>query len=233
MKTRARSNKKKYGPNIVRAWFDTVFQYVLGRLESERGHLLRRNWTFRFYKQALEYMACILEHMPATTSANLEQFASFFPEVNDLLVEHDRRLGALNAACVSFHEAIIHDPRFREVFADVETQAAAEFGVEFSSHFGAFSNREDFAGILAEHLVNNVGDLPNYYATARLWNKFRDRFAPVMASPELEACREETEICGRDLLEAGDRLTDMLKTVRADLSLEFDVPFATETASAL
>ncbi len=232
MKTRTRSNKKKYGPNIVRAWFDTVFQYVLGRLESERGYLLRRNWSYRFYKRSLDRVASLGEHMPVSARANLEQFSFFFPEVNDLLEEHDRKVSELTAACASFHDMIVRDPCFQEAFADIETEARAEFEVEFSSHFGAFSNRDDFAGVLAEYLVNNIGNLPGYYATARLWNRFRDRFAPVMASPPLESQRFETEDRGRQLLEAIEKLMETFKTIRSELSLEFDVPYATETTCA-
>jgi hypothetical protein len=233
MKTRQRSNSKKYGPNIVRAWFDTVFQYVLARLESERGYLERRNWSYRFYKQALDYVVSLGEHMPASARANLEQFSMFFPEVNDLLEEHDRKVADLTLACASFHEAIVRDSRFREVFAGVETESQVEFGVDFGSHFGAFSTRGDFASILAEHMVNNLAALPSFHATSRLWNRFRDRFVPVAASPELEPYRLASEICGRELLEAGDKLNHKFKAIRSDLSLEFDVPFATETASAL
>jgi hypothetical protein len=230
MKTR---NKKKYGPNIVRAWFDTVFQYVLGRLASERGYLVRRNWTYRFYKRTLDYIESLGDHMPMGARANFEQFASFFPEAGDLLEVHDRKVGELIVSCARFHDAILCDSRFREIFAAVETEAQAEFGVEFSSHFGAFSDRSDFAGVLAEHLVNNLGELPSFYATSRLWNRFRDRFAPAMASPELVAHRLDAENIGQELLDASDKLTATLKTIRSDLSLEFDVPPAIETASTL
>jgi hypothetical protein len=233
MRTRPRNNQKKYGPNIVRAWFDTVFQYVLGRLASQRGYLLRRNWTFRFYNRRLEYIATLGDHMPMSARENLEQFASFFPEVSDFLEAHDRKVGDLTAACATFHEAILRDPRFQEVFDGIERDAPAEFGAEFSSNFGALSDRADFAGALAEYLVDNFADLPGYYATSRLWNRFRDRFVPVMASPEIESRRLETEETGRDLLEASEKLIGLLKAKRSELSLEFDVPYATETTSAL
>jgi len=233
MKTRQRNNRKKYGPNIVRAWFDTVFQYVLGRLASERGYLVRRNWTYRFYNQALEYITTLGDHMPTSARENLEQFVFFFPKVNDLLEDHDRKVGELTAACAAFHQAIVRDPRFQAAFAGIETEARAEYGAEFSSHFGAFSDSSDFAGILAEYLVNNLGDLPSYYATSRLWNRFRDRFAEAMASPDIERHRLETEKIGQELLNASDNLIGTFKAIRSDLSLELDVPFATETASAL
>jgi hypothetical protein len=54
-----------------------------------------------------------------------------------------------------------------------------------------------------------------------------------MASPEIESRRLETEETGRDLLEASEKLIGLLKAKRSELSLEFDVPYATETTSAL
>jgi hypothetical protein len=232
MRSRARSNKKKYGPNIVRAWFATIFQYVLGRLESERGYLLRRNWTFRYYNRSLEYVASLDEHMPAIERANLEQFRSFFPEVNGLIEEHDNRVDELSAACASFHDAILRDGSFQQVLARIETEAQHEFGVDFSTHFGAVSNRADFAAVLAEYLVNNLEDLPSYYATSRLWNRFRERFIPVMASHEIESRRVETESRGRALLEIADKVIEVYKAIRFDLSADLDVPVAEPTSAA-
>jgi hypothetical protein len=53
------SGKPAYGPNIVRAWFDTVLRQVLSGLQSEQDFPGRRNWTFRHNTQALEYIASI------------------------------------------------------------------------------------------------------------------------------------------------------------------------------
>jgi hypothetical protein len=118
------------------------------------------------------------------------------------------------------------------VFDSVEADAPTTLGTEFSSHFGAYSAREDFAGILAEYLVNNISNLPDHYSTSRLWNTFCDRFIPVVAMPELAPCRQATESAGQDLFDIVARLTRELKQTRSELSLEFDVPFVAEITSA-
>ena len=232
MKTSRQTNRKKYGPNIVRAWFDTFFQYALERLASERTLLVDRKWTFRFYNRSLEYIATLGEHMPLSARENLEQFLSFYPAVEGLLAAHDRGVGRLLEACTTFHDAIIRDPRFQEVFESVAAEAPAALGADFSSHFGALSGMADFAGIIAEYLVNNFGDLPSYYATSRLWNRYRDRFAEAIASAEMEPFRLNTQAAGRELVETIDRLVDNLKLIRSELSLKFDVPLAPEITSA-
>ena len=73
----ARKKKAPYGPNIVRAWFDTVFRFALKGLDSERGFLARKNWTYRFQPPSLEYLGPVREHLPGAWD-NLEQFVFFF-----------------------------------------------------------------------------------------------------------------------------------------------------------
>lgn len=233
MKTTTQYNSRKktpYGPNIVRAWFDTVFHYALQGLEMESSFMAQRNWTFRFKRQTLEYIAPIAEHVSARD--NLEQFLSFFAGVKALVAEHDRGVQHLLETCSDFHAAIVKSPSFWRVFDSVEVEAPTALGSEFSDHFGAYSAREDFAGILAEYLVNNIENLPDHYSTSRLWNTFRDRFRHVVDMPELVPYRQATEAAGRDLLGVVNRLTRKLKQVRSELSLEFDAPFVAEITSA-
>src|SRR5713101_8242128 len=65
MKAITRSRKKPpYGPNIVRAWFDTVIQPALRGLETEQSFLERKNWTFRFHPLSLEFIGPLREHLP-------------------------------------------------------------------------------------------------------------------------------------------------------------------------
>jgi hypothetical protein len=232
MKTTQHNSRKKppYGPNIVRAWFDTVFHYALRGLDMEWRFMAQRNWTFRFNRHTLEYIAPIAEHVPARD--NLEQFLSFFAGVKSLVGEHDHEVGRLLVTCSAFHTAIVKSPNFRRTFESVEVEAPTTLGSEFSSHFGAYGATEDFAGILAEYLVNNVANLPSHYSTSRLWNTFRDRFIPLVDVPELAAYHQATEASGRDLIVAVDRLTSELKQTRSELSLEFDAPFVAEITSA-
>lgn len=230
-KQSTRRKKKPYGPNIVRAWFDTVFYYSLAGLERERGFLVRRNWTFRFRDATLEYLGPLAAHLPTAARENLEQFVSFFPEASARITDHDGAERQLEQNCRTYFEAILNHPHFRAVFESVGTEAPQALGREFSSHFGAYSSDTDFMGILAEYLVNNVETLPSHYSTAELWNHYRDRFLPVVLTPELAPFRETTTQAGQALLKAVEDLTSSLKSIRSELSLEFDVPYVAELNS--
>jgi hypothetical protein len=233
MKTTPRisGRKEPYGPNIVRAWFDTVFQYALRGLESERSFLTRRNWTFRFHTRTLEYLGPLVEYLPAGARENLEQFVSFFPKVGEKISEHDICEHQLEESCRAYFAAILDNGDFRKTFESIASEAPQALGREFSSHFGAYSSDADFMGILAEYLINNVETLPSYYSTAELWNRYRDRFPPLVSEPALASFREATEREGRAVLQAVDGLTSLLKETRSALSLRFDVPYVAELNS--
>lgn len=233
MKTRPRTNGKKvpYGPNIVRAWFDTVFQYALRGLEGERNFLARRDWTFRVRNRCLEYLNPLTEHLPGGARDNLEQFVSFFPQASAKIAHHDACQQRLEENCRAYLSAILQDAGFRKAFERTAAEAPEELGKDFDSYFGAYSSHEDFMEILAEYLINNVEGLPGYYSTADLWNRYRDRFVAVISTSGLASYREMTEQSGRAMMEAVDDATSFLKVTRSELSLRFDLPLVTETRS--
>jgi hypothetical protein len=53
-----------------------------------------------------------------------------------------------------------------------------------------------------------------------------------MASHELESRRRETESRGRALLEIADKVIEVYKTIRFNLSADLDVPVAEPTSAA-
>jgi hypothetical protein len=233
MQTKQRTSRKKkpYGPNIVRAWFDTVFHYALRGLEIERGFLVKGNWTFRFGKQALEYLGPVDAHLPAAARENMEQFVSFFPEVSAGIETHDDCERQLEGSCRAYLEAIVEDLHFRETFKRVASKAPQAFGREFKDHFGAYREEKDYMGLLAEYLINGVETLPSHYTTAELWNRYHEQFVVAVSTPELARFRDAVQRSGEAMLQAVDELTSLLKGTRANLSLEFDVPYVAELSN--
>jgi hypothetical protein len=231
MKAIRDAKKAPYGPNIVRAWFDTVFQHALRGLENERGFLTRRNWTFRFRSSTFEHLGVVLDLVPSAAKVNLLQFESFFPGVAEAMDRHDGHVGRLLRDCRALYKAIIDNKNFRDILASVEVEAPQRLGREFQSYFGAYSSESDFMSIIAEYLINNIEDLPTVYATAELWNHYRPRFAAAITTPALKPLQEETIVSGQLLLESVENLISQLETTRSELSLRFDVPIVEGVSS--
>jgi hypothetical protein len=226
-----RTGKRPYGPNIVRAWFDTVFHYILSGLETERGFLCHRNWTFRHHNRTLEYIAPVPKYVPVAAVENLEQFISFFPHAGMLINRHDTCVERLQESCASYADAIVRNTDFLAAFKLAERESPKVLKRDFGANFGAYSSEEDFKKILAEHLVNNIDSLFSYYATAALWKHFGQTFAGAVKGRKLSLLCEAVDRAGCDLIEAGDELAGSMKKIRSELSLEFDVPFVAELTS--
>lgn len=197
-------------------------------MESERGFLTKRNWTFRFHTVTLEYLGPLAEHLPVEARENLEQFVFFFPKVEAKISRHDACEHQLEEDCRAYFAAILQSVAFKEVFASVAAESPHVLGREFNSFFGAYSSPADFKGSLAEYLINNVECLPSRYSAAELWNRYRDRFLPVVDGPDLGHLRVAVERAGRSMLGAADELISLLKETRSELSLRFDVAYVAE-----
>lgn len=73
---------------------------------------------------------------------------------------------------------------------------------------------------------------PHYYATAELWNHFRDAFVSAADNEDLAPLREGAELVGRNLKAESEELIAMMKRIRSELSLEFDVPVVAELSTS-
>jgi len=128
------SRTKGQGPNIIRAWFDTVFHYSLQGLATERDFLSHKNWTYRFKRRRLEYIGRMAEHLPFRAAENLEQFLSLYPKAGELIGTHDGAAQDLLDACAAFHGAIVQSRSFRGAFEEVKLECPSVLGVELRSY---------------------------------------------------------------------------------------------------
>lgn len=228
---KSRSKRRSpYGPNIVRAWFDTVFQPLLRGLEMERGVLARKNWTWEFWRPSLRSLAPVREHVSAEAWDNLEQLLSFHPELTPPIDEHDRRVQELFESCQAFHYALVSSPELRNLWKQIAEECPRTVGGEPRNHFGAYSTDEEFIAVLADYVVNNVSQQPAHYATSKLWNHYRERLTALRELPGIRPYEERTTSAGEKLAQAVEALLAVLRKTRSDLSIAYDLPFVAETA---
>lgn len=225
-----RLRKPPYGPNIVRAWFDTVFHPMLSGLENEISFLDRRNWTFRQDSEMLGHIAPVVGYV-GRARENLEQFVSFFSDVEMLTSRHDELVACLSDSCLLYFNAVLENEQFLRAYENARADALKVLKRDFHEFFGSYSTEDEFKRILAEYIVNNLGSLPHYYATAQLWNYFRDAFVSATGTQGLASHREATEQAGRKLEAASENLIAAMKTIRSELSLRFDLPVVAELST--
>ncbi|MEK7406969.1 MAG: hypothetical protein AAB225_17990 [Acidobacteriota bacterium] len=221
------ATRSDIGPNIVRAWFDSVINPLLRALERERELLKEGNWTWRFRPSALEWVRPAQAYLAPDARDNLKHFVVLNPFVKVVMGRHDQKVPLLMEACQRYHQAVSADESFRRLYRKATSpQSLAEMGVErLSDLFGAYPSVDHLA-LLAQYVVNNTGELPAHYTPAQLWNRHRGEFLAVRQRPKVRLYYGSATSTGQALLREVNRLVALLERRRLHLSLEHDQPYA-------
>jgi hypothetical protein len=211
------------GPQIVRAWFDTVINPLLSWLGREQELLAAKNWTWRFKPAGLE----AVRHLSAYVDArpNWEQFEQLHPQVGRIAEIHDRKVDALAQECGRFHRALVANAAYLELFSRITSpESLRELGQDRQDVFGAYPE-SDWPALIAEYVINGTRELPSYYTTARLWNRHREQLLELLDRQPLRGHREAVTKTGEELRRTTGELSLVLQSIRLELSLTHDVPY--------
>jgi hypothetical protein len=216
---------KTVGPNIVRAWFDTVINPLLYGLDTERALLAAENWTWRCRPPRLLSLVPIREHLVREAWDNLEQFLAFQPQCQPPIQRHDQHAEGLLRQCQALHKALTNHPAMHILYRQAVAELSLASSSELASVFGTDSP-EEHLDVLAEYIVNSVEELPpSFYNTAPLWNRHRDEFLQLREARELRPRWEAVRAQGGKLARAAEEVDEALRQARDGLSLTHDVPF--------
>ncbi|HWN98780.1 MAG TPA: hypothetical protein VNS63_05865 [Blastocatellia bacterium] len=227
--TKSFPNRGKVYPNIVRAWFDTVLNPLLQALDVEQERLDRKDWTWRFIPGGLEEIRVVCAHLDIDARDNLEQFLELHTAVALFVRAHDKNVTLLSDKCEQLQRRLELSPELFSLYKRVTSrEALSDIGANLKEIFGAYP-RDQHLSLLAQYIVNNTGDLPEYHSTARLWNKHRDEFLAILRHRSIILHSAATNRAGAALLNTVVRLFRLLKDTRLNLSLEHDVPYVATT----
>ncbi len=217
------------GPNIVRAWFDTVINPLLAGLETERDLLAAEAWTWRYRPPRLLSFVPIRQHLFTEAWGNLKQFLDFYPECQKLARRHDDHVSKLQQECHSFHDALASSTAMREAYERVKAGLSAAEKSELAD-FLYNGDLEEQLNVLAEYVVNGATRLPPFlYITAPLWNPHHAAFLQLRNTEDLQPLWEAVRARGRRLAKTVVDLDGALRRTRDSLSTRYDVPLVQYT----
>ena len=216
------------GPRIVRAWFDTIVNPLIDALESEMRVLGNRNFTWRFRPAGFEFIRRIGRHLDSRMLANLDHLTAFYRDIDISFGNHDQSVDALRRDVEELHRCIVQAPEFQKLLEEaVSPDSLRELGVSSPTEiFGAYP-KEDWAGVVAQYVVNGTGELPFHYSTAKLWNARRHELTGILKTPEIESRYNSVVGLAVELARIDADLLARLKDLRLELSVTHDQPFVT------
>lgn len=215
----------RIGPKIARALFDTVCNPLIESLELELVLIEKRNWTFSFRPKTLELIKPYKRYIETRAWPNLEQLLDIDPAINARAVEHDAGVQDLLESATKLYDVLIGSPSFVHLCDSFFDQPKIEeVGYkQIAEIFGAYSP-DDYKPLIAQHIVNNSGDLPSYYSSARFWNFYQGKLLTLLDLPETNLAYTAVQLSGKNLRSASQALVDQLKRFRGELSGLLDVP---------
>jgi hypothetical protein len=223
--------KRSVGPNIVRAWFDTVLNPLLQALAIEEGHLQVKDWTWRFVPGGLEAIRPIRAYLDVDARENLGQFLELQSRASLVVQWHDESVSILSSKCGDLQNALERSSELRAVYKRLTSpEALSKVGANLQQIFGAYPPEHHLA-LLAQYIVNNMGELPEYHSTSPLWNRHKNEFLAVLRHRSVVLEAVATSKAGDKVLNNVGRLIRVLKETRLKLSLEHDVPYKTVAGS--
>jgi hypothetical protein len=224
-KDRTKKKNAKLGPNIVRAWFDTVINPLLRVLEIEKKYLEKHDWTWRSSPERLEVVRPVLDIIGYEAMANLEQIFEFYPDVKQLTHEHEEKREELLTTCKELHQVIRKSPALKEMYDEARSEdSLSKFGIRNLGDIFPDGPERRNLDFLTEYIVNNGGEFSRYILVPSFWREYREVFLSILNSPEVRDHNKKALKVGESLLKTGEGFIGLLKELRRQLSLEHDVP---------
>jgi hypothetical protein len=223
---------------VVRAWFDTVINPLLGALESEYRTIEKRIWRWDRYKKEVEGVGPL-----CSISVNLEQFFLSHEKTRELLERHDAAVLHLRNKVSEYYEAVKSGGELKKAYKKAIGRAAIQRMVDanpvrFESYKTDEARLQTIMGPPEEHLatlsaaiVSEIGKpLENTWGHAPFWNINRELLMGVIESNRLQKYRERAQSARQELISAIEVAEVDIKAVRKRLGQRYGEPYVMPTA---
>lgn|GEM_PF-6582895 len=230
------------GVGVTRAWVDTIITPLLRKLRNEQESLANQKWKWDRVQNRLNPINdvrtyLLVESRPDLMSYGyipdvggdvddrLEQFERYYPDIHHAIEEHDDRVKRLQEDCSGLNQTLKNSLHLRKVYERTTTpECLAKIETTLSETFGTDSI-ESHLGILAEHMVNQIDELPSNYGTSKFWNRYKKEYLSVLTESSINQHHHKLMSSVETLSKRTEQLVGLLKGVREDLSIKHDLPY--------
>lgn len=211
------------GNLIVHSWFVDVINPLLRRLEREQELLQQKKWTWEAPPGHLKYLRPIKDYV-ISFADTLDQFLGYYPAIKENVDSHDQGRLDLFVACKNLQHLIEKEEPLWKIYLQAKTDdSMTRQGEALNKVFNIDSEREHLEGI-TQCIVNQSGEMPIHFVYYAVWNKYRDDLLTLLKIPSINLQNQLVEHTGENLLKTTQRLIELLKDTRSQLSLEHREP---------
>ena len=220
-------SRTTFPPLIVRDWFIKALNPLIYGLRMEVRLLSRGDLSWRFAQSTIVSLVPLKVRLSQNGQDLWDQFVSQVSEFRDMADIHDKVAHELELSCWLLASSLVESVVLRDIFAGaVSADGLTE--AEVKQTFGAIS-ADGYLPLLAEYLINDLGELPDYYSTSQFWNRRQVEFRKTAADPAIELRWVNVRDDAKRLQSAADKLLSRLLQARSELSMNAGVSFGDES----
>lgn len=203
------------------SWIHDVINVFIDSLEMEIGLLQRGDTSWRFYNEQLERIRPMRAYLPRNAQHILRDLELARPDIDIgfALVSHDLLRASLEAAATAAAREILTKTDLRARVEAARERHLLKYPKDIPT--GAFA-ADRHADLVAEHLVNDVTELPANHADAVFWKEHGSEFTGATSTPAFQELRRARQ----ELLSYDQETVPWLKARGDLLRQQFDIPAA-------
>lgn len=210
--------RRRKGSERVKAWIYSVLNPLMEALRAENKLLSKKNITWRYHTGETEFILPTRNLIPPSARPNYDDLLRGCPDLKPPMGGRDEKVRALfQAACDCWK----HLTQFSLLRQIVEGQLK-QWTEEGNPYPGRAVPEEEFWLLIAEHLMNNVEELPYHYSNRAFWSRFRQNLLALRVGPSFSQLEKPIA----ELEKSNGALIETLDQVRSRLCEEYDIPAA-------
>ncbi len=211
-------DRPEKGSLRVQGWIYLVLNPLVDGIQREIHFLELGNLTWRFYSKTFEFLMIASGYVGPGARHTFDDFLKANPREKPPIAQHDALLVELRNQALIAYEGLCADQTFLRAVSDQLRQFES---IPRDSGFpGGALSRAEFPSLVAEHILNNVSQVPHHHTDSVFWETSRDTFNQFRAG---SAFRDLDEAI-RKLLKHDNLLLDRIGKTRYRLCERYDLP---------
>jgi len=202
----------------VKAWVYSVINPLLEALQGENTLLASKNITWRYHTQRMEFILPTREHIQPSARPNYDDLLRGYADVKPHMEQRDVKHQVLSQVAVGCWEYLT---KYDLLKPTVEGHLK-QWKEEGNPYPGGAVPEEEFWLLIAEHVMNNVQDLPYHYTNRAFWSRFRQNFLAWRMADQFSKLEKSLA----DLVKSNETLAERLDRARSSLCEEYNIPAA-------
>ena len=227
MSVQLSESSRTFPPPIVRDWFVKALNPLIYGLRMEVRLLSRGDLSWRFAQSTLVSLLPLKVRLSQNGQDLWDQFVGQFSEFREMADSHDRAVHEVDLSCSLLASSLVESVILRNIF-DGAVSADGLLEADVQQTFGAIS-ADAYLPLLAEYLINDLGELPAYYSTSQFWNRHQIEFRKTAEDLAIKLRWVNVRDNAKQLQSAAEKLLSRLLDVRSELSMNSGVSFGDES----